>query len=222
MTLPLSVRILREEHASLTAVLHALRTLMEEGPGPASASFFDAMRAMLFYIDEFPERQHHPREAQYLFAPLAQRAPALAATLERLESEHHRGEQQVRALQQQLLAWELLGESRRPAFAQGLQRYVGHYLDHMRREETELLPAALAHLTAEDWAAADAAFAAHVHPLSGQPGRDPAYDRLFTRIVLRAPGPFGLRDAAGQAGRTPAALRPQDQAQAQAAAFKAG
>ncbi|GAA4430325.1 hemerythrin domain-containing protein [Acidovorax lacteus] len=218
MSLPLSVRILREEHASLTAVLHSLRTLMEEGPDHAGAAFFDAMRAMLFYIDEFPERQHHPRETQFLFEPLAQRAPEVAATLERLEAEHRHGEQQVRALQQQLLAWELLGESRRPAFAQGLQRYVGHYLDHMRREETELLPAALAHLTPEDWAAADAAFAAHVHPLSGHPGRDPAYDRLFTRIVLRAPGPFGLRDAAGQASRTQAALRPQ----AQAAAFKAG
>ena len=37
----------------------------------------------------------------------------------------------------------------------------------------------------------DAAFAAERDPLAGRL-RDPHYDRLFTRIVLKAPAPIGV------------------------------
>jgi hemerythrin-like domain-containing protein len=29
--------------------------------------FFDVLRAMLFYVDEFPERLHHPKESALLY-----------------------------------------------------------------------------------------------------------------------------------------------------------
>ena len=62
----------------------------------------------------------------------------------------------------------------------------------MRLEETVVLPAAQKYLEAAEWAEMDAAFAANTNPLApGQP-RDPAYDRLFTRIVMRAPSPIGF------------------------------
>ena len=38
------------------------------------------------------------------------------------------------------------------------------------------------------------AFAANRDPLVGHGSRDPSYDRLFTRIVVRAPAPIGLGD----------------------------
>ena len=40
----------------------------------------------------------------------------------------------------------------------------------------------------------DAAFATNCDPLTGKYPRDPLYDRLFTRIVSRAPAPIGLGD----------------------------
>ena len=45
----------------------------------------------------------------------------------------------MRELQHLLIAWELLGERRRDAFARAAEEYVRFYLDHMRVEETQLL-----------------------------------------------------------------------------------
>ena len=44
----ISLRTIREEHASLAAVLHSLRLMLDQGPGDEPAAFFDVMRAMLF------------------------------------------------------------------------------------------------------------------------------------------------------------------------------
>ena len=187
-----SLRTIREEHASLAAVLHSLRLMLDQGPGDEPAAFFDVMRAMLFYIDEFPERQHHPKESQWLFPKVAERSPQAAEAIAQLERDHAGGEAAVRELQHLLLGWELMGETRHQAFADALQHYIHFYLEHMRLEETVVLPAAQQHLDAADWAAMDAAFASNTNPLAQGPARDPAYDRLFTRIVMRAPSPIGL------------------------------
>ncbi|MFZ5565634.1 MAG: hemerythrin domain-containing protein [Pseudomonadota bacterium] len=187
-----SVRIIHEEHAALAAMLQSLRMMIQRGPGDAPEQFFDVLRAMLFYIDEFPERQHHPKESSLLFPPLRTRAPHLQGTLERLERDHDHGEAAVRELQHLLLAWELLGESRRSAFEVAMLRHLDFYLEHMRVEETEVLPEAVRHLTPQDWAALDAAFATNQDPLTGKYPRDPLYDRLFTRIVMRTPAPIGV------------------------------
>ena len=49
-----SLYIIRDEHASLAAMLHAMTQLVERGPLEDAQKFFEVMRAMLFYIDEFP------------------------------------------------------------------------------------------------------------------------------------------------------------------------
>ena len=166
----ISLRTIREEHASLAAVLHSLRLMLDQGPGDAPAAFFDVMRAMLFY----------------------ERAPQAADAIAQLERDHEGGEAAVRELQHLLLGWELMGDGRREAFADALQRYVSFYLEHMRTEETVVLPAAQECLQPGDWVAIDAAFASNTNPLAPGKPRDAAYDRLFTRIVMRAPSPIGL------------------------------
>jgi len=55
-----------------------------------------------------------------------------------------------------------------------------------------VLPEAVRHLTPQDWAVLDAAFATNQDPLTGKYPRDPLYDRLFTRIVMRTPAPIGV------------------------------
>jgi hypothetical protein len=37
---------------------------------------FDVLRAMLFYIDEFPERLHHTKESELLFPSCANARPS--------------------------------------------------------------------------------------------------------------------------------------------------
>ena len=189
-----ATQTIRDEHAALRAMLQSLRMLVERGPAEHPGQFFDVLRAMLFYIDEFPERRHHPKESRLLFPALARTDPAIAGVIARLDADHASGERRVRDLQHQLLAWELLGDSRRAAFEQAVAQYIGFYLEHMRVEEAELLPAAERLLAPSDWAALDEAFAADRDPLAGGT-RDPCYDRLFTRIVMTAPSPIGLGEA---------------------------
>jgi hemerythrin-like domain-containing protein len=189
---PRSIRIIRDEHAGLAAMLRSLSMMVERGPGADPRNYFEVLGAMLFYIDEFPERLHHPKESELLFPRVARLVPQVRELIERLEHDHNQGESSVRALQHLLLAWELIGESRRAAFEEAARRYVAFYLEHMRLEESAILPAALKVLSESDWRELDAAFETNCDPLTGKYPRDPAFDRLFTHIVTRAPAPIGL------------------------------
>ncbi|WP_427911350.1 hemerythrin domain-containing protein [Ramlibacter sp. MMS24-I3-19] len=188
---PRAPDIIRREHSAVAAVLRSILPTVEQAGEDPPERFFDVLRAMLFYIDEFPEQRHHPKESNLLFPRLAAAAPELMPVIERLEREHMQGEAKVRELQHLLLAWELVGGSRRAAFIAAATEYVSFYLEHMRIEETQLLPAAERLLPVSAWAEIDRAFAHDGDPLAGAP-RDPAYDRLFTRIVLATPAPIGL------------------------------
>lgn len=192
----LSLQIIREEHAAVAAVLRSLLMMLDAGPGDEPERFFDVLRAMLFYIDEFPERLHHPKESNLLFPKLVRVAPHLMPVVEKLEKDHMQGEGKVRELQHALLAWELVGDSRREAFEAAARRYVIFYLQHMQTEEKDILPAAQQLLQAEDWKQLDAAFATERDPLAGGT-HDPRYDRLFTRIVTAAPAPIGVGRSLG-------------------------
>ena len=90
------------------------------------------MRAMLFYVDEFPEKLHHPKESNLLFPRVARLAPETLETIVLLEKDHAKSESAVRELQHLLLAWELMGESRRDIFVETARRYIGFYLAHMQ------------------------------------------------------------------------------------------
>jgi len=187
-----SIEIIHEEHTALAAMLRSIGMMVERGPGQRSENFFEVLRAMLFYIDEFPERLHHPKETELLFPRVARLAPETKDAIARLDQDHAKGEAAVRELQHLLLAWELIGDARRAAFDTAARRYLAFYLEHMRLEETVILPAALQVLNDADWLELDAAFATNCDPLTGRYPLDPAYERLYTRIVSRAPAPIGL------------------------------
>jgi hemerythrin-like domain-containing protein len=146
---------------------------------------------MLFYIDEFPEKRHHPKESELLFAKLRARAPRSRELLNELDAEHTRGERLIRELHRTLLGFEMLGEPRRAEFEATADAYARFYLAHMAKEEQEVLPLALQALTAADWADLDEAFLSNKDPLTGhEPEAD--YRALFTRIVNTVPAPVGL------------------------------
>ena len=187
-----SLQIIRDEHSSLGAMLRSMLLMVERGYGDDPQQFFDVLRSMLFYIDEFPERLHHPKESTLLFPRVVRAAPNVMAAVALLERDHLNSEQAVRELQHLLLAWELLGETRRPAFVEQCRRYVEFYLAHMQMEESVILPEAEKMLTEADWKELDAAFEKNCDPLTGKYPPDPAYARLFTRIVMKAPAPIGL------------------------------
>jgi hemerythrin-like domain-containing protein len=187
-----SLQTIREEHASLAAMLQSLRMMLKRGPGNDPQQYFDVLGAMLFYIDEFPEKLHHTKETTLLFPRVLKAAPNVREAIERLDDDHQKSEVGVRELQHRLTAWELLGETRRKAFEDYCERYLDSYMEHMKLEETVILPEAEKHLTEADWSELDAAFALNTDPLNGKYARDPVYDKLYSRIVSTAPAPIGL------------------------------
>jgi hemerythrin-like domain-containing protein len=190
-----TLRILHEEHAALAAMLRSILLLLAQHRRQSTLPDFAALRAMLFYVDEFPEKRHHRKESELLFPKLRARTPLSRELLDRLDGDHARGERNIRDLEHALLGFEMMGEPRRKAFEQAAERYAEFYFTHMSVEEKEILPLAEKVLTADDWAELDEAFLANRDPMTGhEPEED--YRALFTRIVNLVPAPIGLGAAA--------------------------
>ena len=173
-----ALTIIRDEHRTISAVLHALKDLAREAQDPATRPAFAALRAMVRYIDEFPEKLHHPKEDQ-LLALLVARAPDTRALADALRQEHVEGARLVRELERALLFFEDHGNA--GEFLEAVNAYAEFHWQHMRREEQVLLPLAERHLGPSDWSVVNEAFAAN-----------PDFEELFTRIVNLAPAPVGL------------------------------
>jgi hemerythrin-like domain-containing protein len=187
-----AITILKSEHRSISAVLHGLRQLAKEARDARVRPDFKVFRAMLRYIDEYPERLHHPKEDEHLFARLVLRAPEARKLVEELQGEHVRGAALVRELERALVFFEDAWPGGAREFQAAVEAYADFHWKHMRKEEEELLPLAERRLEPGDWAAIGAAFAANTDPISGMRERD--FEQLFTRIVNLAPAPVGLGD----------------------------
>jgi hemerythrin-like domain-containing protein len=157
---------IRDEHRSLAAVLHALLGQAERGDAAL-------LRAMLFYVEQFPERLHHPKEDEHLFRRLRARTAECDALLDELEQQHRDGAARFAVLR------GLLQGSDRAAFAQAVRNFAELEWRHMRAEETLVLPAASAHLTADDWRAIAAAFESNADPGFGDESFEPLAARLL-------------------------------------------
>ena len=185
-----ALRKILDEHRAISAVLAGLRELARIAMDPQVRPEFPVFNAMIHYIDTFPERLHHPKEEQFLFAPLLARDREAAALVGTLSAQHEQGGRLIRELHRALLEFEISWPERAGQFREAVERYAEFHWDHMRREERELLPLAERHLQADDWRRLDEAFAANEDPLAAVPEDD--FARLFTRIANLAPPPVGL------------------------------
>jgi hemerythrin-like domain-containing protein len=189
-----ALNIIREEHEALAAMLRSILLLLEHHRHHATLPDFSVLRAMLFYVDEFPEQRHHRKETELLFPKLRARTPLAREQLDQLDADHGRGERAIRDLEHALLGFEMMGDRRRRAFEDAAKRYVDFYLRHMAVEEQEILPLAERVLTEADWAELDEAFGRNRDPLTGHEAPD-EYRALFSRIVSDLPAPIGLGPA---------------------------
>jgi hemerythrin-like domain-containing protein len=146
---------------------------------------------MLYYVREFPERRHHPKEDAVLFAKLKTRTHDADTVIAELEQEHARGEQMLHALTVALSNWEAGAEGGAAEFQSELKRFADFYWRHMEKEEKQVLPVAEKAFTEEDWKEVEAAFAGNADPMLGKYTGDEFRD-LFSRIVRLAPPPIGV------------------------------
>ena len=186
-----AIKAIVREHGSMGAVLHGLRFLVREIRAQRMEPDFALLNAMIHYIDAFPERLHHPKEDRYLFPRVRERTHDADAALERLERQHEQGAVLTRELRESVQRYEEHGAAAFPLFAERVEQYTAFYWQHMRDEESFVLPVALRVLTPADWEEIDAAFAANPDPLAGH-GEGDDLRALFRRIASIAPPPIGL------------------------------
>ena len=185
-----AIRLLRDEHRSIAAVLHGLQHLARMVRDSHTRPRFDVFRAMIHYIDAFPERLHHPKEDAYLFALVARRAPEAAPFIDTLRAEHAEGARRVRELERAVAEFEHSWPLWVGPFVAAVDDYAEFHWAHMRKEEQELLPLAERVLNADDWRAIEDAFGGNDDPIADL--REQDFALLYTRIVNLAPAPIGL------------------------------
>ena len=176
-----AIGILRDEHRSLGAVLHAWIDTLAAARAADRAADAATMRPIVRYLQLFAEELHHPKEARYLFRRLRMRTDHVTAELDELERQHVRDRELLADLARQVDDLAVAGtvEATRDLEA-AVQRYAAFQWEHLGREEGVVLPAAQRHLAPADWSAVDAGFARVREP--GGAG-DPPLGQLFARIV---------------------------------------
>ncbi|MBS0337445.1 MAG: hemerythrin domain-containing protein [Proteobacteria bacterium] len=185
-----AVRTIKDEHRTISAVLHGLRYLAQQSLDAKVQPDFAVFRAMIYYIDEFPEKLHHPKEEKILFARLLQRMPEAAALIGELHEEHLAGARLIRELERELAYFEENRPAGAASFKAAVDAYADFHWNHMRKEEGKVLPLAGERLLPEDWEAISTAFAANKDPIAGVPEKE--FETLFSRIASIAPDPIGF------------------------------
>jgi hemerythrin-like domain-containing protein len=184
---PRAIQTIMREHRQLSAVVSGMTQFVESLSRCEHAREPMVMRAMLYYIREYPEQVHHPKEDKYLFTRLRLRTDKLDDVIRELEAQHVEGEARVRDLEHALTRYELTGDGTAPALRSQVEEYALFYSRHRSLEEEVILPAALRLLSAMDWMDLDEIFGANRNPFSGSE-LEGNLDRLYSLIVSAMPG----------------------------------
>lgn len=186
-----ALRIIEDEHQSLAAILHAVRYMLKEIGKGTLAPDFRLLRAMVHYLDAYPEQRHHPKEDQYLFARLKLRTDEGAEAMARLEQEHAGGQMRIKALETALHQYASGDKDGFDTFTRAFENFADFYRSHMLLEEREILPLCRKYFTDEDWEAVAAGFRENNDPMGGTRDTED-FQRIFSKLVAAAPPPIGL------------------------------
>ena len=182
-----AIAIIHDEHRSLATVISALQHLVRQAQSTQSPPDFQMLWAMLYYIESFPERLHHPKEEHYLFRLLEQRTHEIDDTLSELRQQHVEGSAQVKSLFQALRRLQAGMADNIGEFSSAVNRYAADTWRHMNLEEHVVFPTALRSLTEQDWEEIANAFGENGDPRFGAEP-DAEFRDLFRRIIKLKPG----------------------------------
>lgn len=177
-----AVLVIHREHQQLSMVITGMQRLVKLFGAGVDVPRPVMFRSMLFYISEYPERLHHPKEERYLFARLRHRANDLDKTIDELEEQHVQGKARMRDIEHAFTRYELAGESALPVLREMVEEYAAFSANHRRLEEEVILPAARQWLTEEDWKELDEAFGSNRDPFGGV-RVEADFGRLYATIV---------------------------------------
>lgn len=183
--------IIRNEHRAIAAVVHCFEQILKEVRDEALDPPFGLFELVIRYLSEFPDRFHHPKEDGFLFPAVAHHSTAAADVIRELQEQHEDCARKTAALAAQLAAWKDGRDGGWEAFDQAAKSYIAFQWEHIRLEETEILPVAREVLSEAEWQTIDAAFGENDDPIFGANPQE-AFNGLFRKIVATAPAPWGL------------------------------
>lgn len=186
-----AIRVIYAEHDLLHSVIHGMVYLVREIVKKGVVPDLKVFRAMIFYVREYPEKIHHPKEDLFLFSRLRARTSQVDAVIAELEAQHAKGNELVAALEHALLRYELVGAPAFNAFSILVEQYSAFYRTHMRLEEDTIFPVAAQVLTPDDWKVINDAFSSNSDPLADGDVKD-EMAKLFSLIANIAPPPIGV------------------------------
>ena len=184
-----AITLIKNEHRALARLLGAMQAWVaraREAGGERNIELFDSM---LRYVENVPDRLHHPKEDQVLFPALKRRTAEATQLVRRLERDHARGGPLIAALRSTFKAYSSGAPNGLNQLASAVDEFAEFYWDHMRTEELQALPLAQMHLTADDWQSVAAAFGDNTDPLFGAELADD-YRRLYQCIAELTPAPL--------------------------------
>lgn len=180
-----AVSILHQEHHALSVVTQLLQRLLADIASEHAEPDFALFAAALCYIDDFPERCHHPKEDEYLFGALRQRTTEFNTVLDELQADHVRSSQMMRYTERALVHYQAGAPDGFARFKDAVDSYAVMLREHMATEE-HLLEHARACLAEEDWERIATAFLENDDPLFAAGGRK-EFRQLYLRIVRLLP-----------------------------------
>jgi len=181
-----AIAILKAEHRVLGNVVHTLQEVLEGIAADSCVADFQLVASMLYYLDAFPERCHHPKEDRYLFRCLRARTEKANGILDALAAQHVTSERLMISLEQSFVRYQGGAPGGLRSFAKAVNAYAELQWKHMDLEETRMLSLASEYLSDKDWVAIDRAFRANEDPLSSPDAQD-EFAQLRQRIVNRLP-----------------------------------
>lgn len=188
-----AIDIIRNEHRTLTAVIDALKHVADDIAQNKLTPDYKLLWSILYYIEDFPETMHHPREDEVLFPTVRRRTSDIDATLDELQRQHVNGRPHLEKLKSLLGRMEAEIPGAVQAFSQKVFEYAGFHYRHMAQEENEVLVKASEVLTDDDWKEIAAAFAQNHDPMQhGGQGGNEWFRQFYRRIVMLVPEPWGM------------------------------
>jgi len=177
------IKAWQDEHAYFRRLLALLQKQVDVFHGGERPNY-ELMLDIVTYLREYSDRVHHPRE-DVAFARLAQKAPELALSLERLKQEHRVMANAGDALKE-LLA-EILDDAvvPRAEVEMAAATYLVYYDSHIAKEEEDVIARAARALGPEDWVAVKSAVPSVKDPLFGEVPEE-RYRKLRRQIALEA------------------------------------
>lgn len=187
----LALNTIRAEHRSLGAVINNMKAMLVEIREERMKMDFPLFWSMVYYIDAFPNRLHHPKEDDWLFSRLQRRTRAADGLIAELQRQHNAEPAALGSIRRDLGNFEAGLPDGLETLIQTVALYAEATWKHLRTEEHEMLPLAETHLIPTDWDDIAAAFAKNADPLTGLNDTE-TLSLLFHDIVRKTPAPLGL------------------------------